>query len=143
MNALKKTAPPLPASMEELLSQYQLKEAPNINDAVRDIFFVLIKQSGFKTTDSDGDPTFWGYLAAVRNDQAEEGSVSADNVMAAQMIRVYARDEKHPVELVAPLRLHTITKALDVVTRRYNMSRKQRKNMIGGQPVEPDPIAEY
>jgi hypothetical protein len=54
------------------------------------------------------------------------------------MIRDRAKtlDQNHPL---GREKLATISKALGVVLRRYHQSRKERRNMIGGQPVPADP----
>jgi hypothetical protein len=73
----------------------------------------------------------------VYDEQAVEGSLAADNVMAATMIREYAKkvDEDHAL---ANEKLATISKALGVVLRRYEISRKERRNMIHGETVPGD-----
>jgi hypothetical protein len=72
-------------------------------------------------------------LEAVYDEDAVEGSLAADNFVAATMIREYAR--KNGVVAVDK-KLATIVKALNVVMRRFNVSRSQRARMIGGVVVD-------
>lgn len=115
--------PPLPADIKEW--QRFMKIERTINDLVEDIHRMLVNESD----------AYRGYLRAVYDEQAVEGSLSADNVMAATLIREkgVAIDSE-----VAGEKLATIVKALGVVTRRYHASRKQRRNMIGGEEVPGD-----
>jgi len=71
----------------------------------------------------------------MRERVAAEGSLAADNIGAAIMIRDNAR------ELGLPLgdeKWATISKALGVVLRRYGLSRKERKNTVNGEVVRGD-----
>lgn len=74
------------------------------------------------------------FLYAVYDEQAVEGSLSADNVMAAEKLRDFAREHDDLVDL-AKEKLATISKALGVVLRRYKSDRKSRKNMLGGNVI--------
>ena len=73
------------------------------------------------------------YLRAVHDSQAVEGSLAADNLMAAQMIRAKAKTIDG--NEVGKENLATINKALNVVLRRYHVSRKERRNLVGGEQV--------
>jgi hypothetical protein len=64
-----------------------------------------------------------------------EGSLAADNIMAAEMIRDKA---KAAGSELASEKLATISKALGVVQRRYGFSRKERRNMVRGEIVPGD-----
>jgi hypothetical protein len=114
--------PPLPEKIEDWVRV--LKEERSLNDLVEDIHRILVNE----------DSNYRGYLRAVRDAQAKEGSLSADNIMAAQLIR-----QKAVVmgTEVANEKLATIVMSLGVVLRRYNVSRKQRRNLLGGTVV-PD-----
>jgi hypothetical protein len=74
-------------------------------------------------------------LTAVYDEQAVEGSLAADNIEAARMIREKAKTiEDHSL---AHEKLATISKSLGVVLRRYHLSRKERRQIVDGQVV-PD-----
>ena len=72
-------------------------------------------------------------LRATYDAQAVEGSLAADNILAAMMIREKAK-EICSTE-VANEKLAIINMALGVVLRRYKQSRKQRRNIVGGEQV--------
>jgi hypothetical protein len=86
----------------------------SFNDQVEKIHLSLI--------DSD---EYRALLAATSKAEAVHGSLDCDDAMRAQMIRDQAIKLGY-VE-VAQAKLGTIHKALNVVLRRYGMSRKQRK----------------
>lgn len=111
--------PPLPVNAEEW--QKNLKRDLSLNDFVHDLHKRL----------SD-NAKYIGFLRAVYDEQAVEGSLAADNLEAARMIRDEAAKINSPV---ATEKLATISKALGVVLRRYGLSRKQRRNMIDGADV--------
>ena len=71
------------------------------------------------------DDQYFRYLEAVYDEQAVEGSLFADDTMAAEMIRDYAK--KIACSAVAHEKAATIVKALGAVLRRYGASRKQRR----------------
>jgi len=113
--------PALPATVEELLAQRQSLRIMTLNDYVDGIHIALWPNAEYRRL-----------LEAVYDEDAVEGSLTADNHIAAGMIRAYAKDPATAVPEVANKKLATIIKALNVVLRRFNMSRKQRANMIGG-----------
>jgi hypothetical protein len=114
--------PPLPANIDEY-TRY-IKSERTINDLVEDIHRTLVEQDEYRK-----------FLWAVWDEQAVEGSLSADNIMAATMIRNRAREINSEI---ANEKLATIVKALGVVLRRYHVSRKQRRHMVGGEEVPGD-----
>lgn len=116
-----RTAPPLPTNTAAHLAHRKLKSKRTLNDLVEDVHLSLVE-----------DATYVGYLNAVWDEQAIEGSLSADNLMAAQMIRT--RAVKQGGDL-ATEKLATIAKALGIVLRRYEWSRKERRNMVDGEIV--------
>jgi len=120
------TPPPLPANREELVAARLINFDSNVNDLVDDIHMVLFVE----------DPTYKRFLYAVHDSQAKEGSLSADNWAAANIVREYARE--HSVAGVKDENLATISRALNVVLRRCNLSRKQRRNMVHGEIVADD-----
>ena len=94
-----------------------------LNDLVEDVHLALVDKS----------QQYVKYLDAVHDEQAVEGSLAADNIMAAQMIREEAKNRNMP--RLAEAKLATIVKGMGVVLRRYHMSRQERRNMIGGEVV--------
>ena len=103
------------------------KGAPNRtdNDRVEDIHLKLV-----------GNEKYQQYLEAYDDAESVEGTMSIDNVFAAQMIRNKA------IEIgdtrIGSLKIRTIVRCLNVVLRRYRLSRKERANMIGGVIVTPN-----
>lgn len=120
--ALKRRPDPLPARLEDW--KRNIKIDRTLNDHVEDVHCALL------ASDEDGD-RYRSLLDAVYDEDAVEGSLSVDTTLAAQMIRNYAMDQ-NPKHLLAGKKIATIGKALGVVLRRYNMSRTERRNMIGG-----------
>jgi len=90
------------------------------NDLVDDIHCVLVIEND----------DYRRYLQAVWNKQAVEGSLATDDIMAATMIRNKAKEMGSEL---ANEELAAIVKALRVVLRRYGSSRKERRNMVGGE----------
>ena len=113
---------PLPATVEDMLAQRRTQAGRTLNDYVEDLHVKLWSTSAYQAV-----------LDAVYDEDAVEGSLAADNLMAAQMLRDLAR--KDGVPQVANRKLATIVKALGVVLRRYRLSRKERALTIGGQIV--------
>jgi hypothetical protein len=120
--AVKPAAPPLPTKLEEW--QRKLKAERTLNDLVEDIHRMLCE-----------DEDYLSLLKAIYDEQAVEGSLGADNVMASQMIR--NRAKKIDGNELANEKLATISKALGVVLRRYGASRKERRQTVHGEIV-PD-----
>jgi hypothetical protein len=98
---------------------------PTLNDLVDDIHHLLVR-----------DERYRAFLHAVYDEQAVEGSLAVDDVMAAEMIREKAK-EIGSTE-VARQKLATISKALHVVLRRYGLSRKERRDRIRGEIIPSD-----
>jgi len=121
----KKRPDPLPARLEDW--KRNIKVDRTLNDYVEDVHCALL------ASDDDGE-RYRNLLEAVYDEDAVEGSLSVDNALAAQMIRNYATDQnsKH---FLAMKKIATISKSLGVVLRRYNASRSERRNMVGGTIV--------
>ena len=117
-------APPLPERIEDW--ERSLKAERTLNDLVEDVHRILVNDN----------PKYRGFLRAVYDAHAVEGSLAADNIMAAMLIREKAK-EIGSTE-VAEEKLAIINMALGVVLRRYNASRKQRRNTVGGEEVPPE-----
>ena len=111
---------PLPATVEDMLAQRRTMAGRTLNDYVEDLHIKLWSS-----------PAYQQVLAAVYDEDAVEGSLAADNLMAAQMLRKQAQQDG--VAQVSNRKLATIVKALNVVLRRYHLSRKERSMTIGGQ----------
>jgi hypothetical protein len=117
--------PALPTTLEDWISH--LKDRPSINDLVEDVHKMLIGGEDSKR--------YIAFLSAVYDEQAVEGSLAADNIEAARMIREKANTiDGHVLQ---GEKLATISKSLGVVLRRYHFSRKERRQMVDGQIV-PD-----
>lgn len=119
-NRVVPAAPALPAKLADW--QRLLKQERTLNDQVEDIHRMLVEK-----------PDYIAYLKAIYDEQAVEGSLSADNIMAATMIRERARDI-NDIE-VSKEKLATIVKALGVVLRRYGATRKERRQTVKGEIV--------
>jgi hypothetical protein len=119
--------PALPVALNEW--HRFLKSERTINDLVED---------GHRALLDDGDQAelYRSFLFAVYDEQAVEGSLAADNIESARMIREWAKENKS-MEL-AHEKLATIAKALGVVLRRYHASRKERRQMVGGEVIPGD-----
>ena len=115
--------PPLPATRNALIEQRSVPLRITLNDLVEEIHLKLWDTQEYQD-----------YIDAVYDEQAVEGSLAADNIKAAEMIRDYAREQKSDNKL-ATQKLATISKALGVVLRRYDISRKERRDMIHGENV--------
>lgn len=119
------SAPALPSTVEDLEKHRRVSPVRTLNDHVEDIHLILWP-----------DPKYRAFLEAVYDEQAVEGSLVADNLEAAQMIRLKA------VELgnhyFDGLKKATISKALNVVMRRFDGlggSRQERRNMVDGEII--------
>ena len=115
---------PLPAKIDEWTRYIKIERT--LNDYVEDVHRALWDES----------EEYREFLLAVDDSESVEGSLGADNTMAAQMLRNKAEEINN--KEVAKRKLATITKALNVVMRRYHADRKRRKNTVGGEYVPPD-----
>lgn len=118
--------PPLPVPREIANWVRKTEFHRTINDMVEDIHLALI-------VDHDD---YREYLDAVWDEQAVEGSLALDNGEAARIIRDEAK--KRNVTKVATAKLSVIVKALNIVLRRYGVSRSERRNSVGGETVSPN-----
>jgi hypothetical protein len=113
--------PPLPSKIEEW--QRFLKTERTLNDLVEDIHRLLVD-------DEELGEEYRALHRAVYDSQAVEGSLAADNLFLAIMIRDKARSVGNEL---ADEKAHTIARALAVVMRRYHASRKERRDMLEGK----------
>lgn len=121
-NAQLRAAPPLPTNIDEW--NRISKQERTLNDLVEDLHRELVSNDKYVS-----------YLRAVYDAHAVEGSLAADNVFAAQMIRDLAKERNSEI---AKEKIAVISMALGVVLRRYKASRKQRRNMVAGEQVPDD-----
>jgi hypothetical protein len=117
-----KLPPALPENIEDW-TRYTKAER-TLNDLVEEVHRALV-----------AEPEYRALLRAVTDGQAVEGSLAMDDALAVQMVRKKAVELKSEV---ANEKLGPIKQALGVVLRRYHQSRKQRRNMIGGEEVPSD-----
>jgi hypothetical protein len=103
----------------------KIKFDRTLNDEVESIHILLME-----------DEQYLGFLDATDDSQAIEGSLSSDNHEAARMIRDKARAINNTK--VKTQKLATISRSLNVVMRRYGLSRHDRHRMVGGQVVPGD-----
>ena len=115
-------APPLPEKIDEWERHHKAERT--LNDLVEDLHRALVNE----------DAKYRAYLRAVYDAHAVEGSLAADNILAAMIIRERAKESEVYTE-VAEEKLAIINMALGVVLRRYHASRKQRRNTLGGEEV--------
>lgn len=122
--ALKPRPDPLPTKIDEW--ERKIKSTRMLNDYVEDVHRMLW----------DDSKEYRDFLEAVWDSDAIEGSLAIDNVMAAEMIREKAKElDGSPV---GNKKLDTIVKSLGVILRRYENSRKERRNTVQGVRV-PSP----
>jgi hypothetical protein len=113
---------PLPATKEDMLAGKLTQSTLTLNDHVEQLHIALY----------GSNPKYDKLLDAVYDEDAVEGSCVIDGSKAAEMIRELARqDNRNPY--VADKKLATIVKALNVVLRRYGISRRQRRGMLHGE----------
>ena len=118
--AIRPRPEPLPAKLDDW--QRKLKARRTLNDLVEDVHRILVE-----------DPNYLRLLDAVYDDEAVEGSLAADNLEAAAMIR--DRAVKLGMTELADKKKATIAKALGVVLKRYELSRTERRNTVDGKVV--------
>lgn len=114
---------PLPATREDLAARRKVYHEPTLNDRVNAIHEVLWENSQYR-----------GFLDAVYDEDAVEGSLTLDSGEAAGMIRDYARE--HSDTYVASKKKATIVKSLNVVLKRYGIGRKERAREVAGELID-------
>lgn len=108
------TAIALPRTVDDLINQRKSKKKQTLNDQVESHHLSLYEQ-----------PEYQRFLDAVWMANAIEGSLFVDDIMACEMIRHHARETGN--RYVATQPLAAIRRSLLVVLRRYNISRKERR----------------
>lgn len=121
-----KTPQSLPLTPKDWFDARDMKSNRTLNDLVEEVHIALFSHEDAKIRGRYED-----FLWATYDEQAIEGSLSADNIEAARMIREHATAGS-PVKRE---KLATISKSLGVVLRRYHQSRKERRDRIGEEIV--------
>jgi DNA replicative helicase MCM subunit Mcm2 (Cdc46/Mcm family) len=116
-------ATPFPRTQSQMLALRRIKARKSINDLFEDAYLVMIET----------DDIYIRLLDAIYDSQAVEGSLSIDNVKAAERVRNYAIE--HNIAALKDEKLATLVKVQGVVVRRYGMDRKHRRQTIGGEVV--------
>lgn len=128
--------PPLPATKEAWDALRDIKAHITLNDRVESHHQALLADDTVTGDERPVRDVYSSFLYAVGDEQAVEGSLTDDDHVAARMIKNRAI-EKKDME-VGTQKIATIKKALRIVLRRYHQSRKERKNMIGGEILPDD-----
>lgn len=136
--------PPLPNSRQELEAQRRVRRTITLNDMYEMVYKVLndiegveeIRDESARDKARDQRTKFRSFILAVYDSQAVEGSLTVDNIKAAEMVRDYARSSEIPeIAELRGLNLATLVKVQGVVLRRYGQDRKSRRLMLGGEVV--------
>ena len=101
-------APSLPATTQDLLAARRTARPRTLNDYVDEIHVALWEQE-----------TYTALLSAIWREETVEGSIIADDLQAASLIREYAKENGVPA--VAGAKLAAIQRSLSVVLRRYGL----------------------
>jgi hypothetical protein len=117
--------PPLPATVDDLLSLRKSNRLRSLNDDVDDIHLRLWEVDKYRE-----------YLTQIWREDTVEGSFIADDISAATMIRDYAKEHTYP--LASRAKLHSIVRSLHIVCRRFGISRKERQAQVQGEFVKHD-----
>jgi hypothetical protein len=132
---------PLPKTPAEWNAARITKRERTLNDHVEDIHLRLLDATPIEGENQEKKESekrvqqYELYHDAIYDEEATEGSLSYDNYQAAEMIRDYARaNGRDPY--VGDRKLSSIVKALNVVLRKYGMSRKQRAKTVHGEIVD-------
>jgi hypothetical protein len=139
MNENHLPAIPLPATLEDMLARRKGASSRTLNSYVDEIHKGL--WSDYSDKPEALGKRYRMLLDAVYDEQAVEGSLSIDNAEAARIIRNQAA--KAGFDYVAAQKLAPIVKALNIVLKRYKMTRKERAVRINdNDPVAPDDMSE-
>ena len=120
MSAMIVRPPDLPATAAAFAACRKSKAGRTFNDRIEDHMLAMV---------NGGNPDFLALLNAVQNEDAVEGSITADNFMAAKMIRDHASE--HGDSVVAEANLTRIVRAEGVALRRYGLDRTTRRKSVG------------
>jgi hypothetical protein len=111
---------PLPTSRAALIAQRKTPIERTLNDRVEQYHLDLWDDKQYRR-----------FLDATSDEDTAEGSLAADNLEAANMIRMAALNTKD--EILGEKKKATIVKALNVVLRRYRISRQERATRLGDE----------
>lgn len=111
----------LPTSKGELVAGKVLK-LDNIHDHVEPLFINLWDEEEFRQ-----------YFNGVYDSDCAEGSIKADEHMAAMRVRESAIEAGD--HFLAKKNIATIVKSLHVVMNRFGLNRSQRRQMVGDQRI--------
>lgn len=124
----KKAAIPLPQTIEE----WDAVRKPGViklNDIVDRAHRELLLHP--KKSDKYRD-----HITAAFDEESREGATYIDDVRAAEMLRDHAVENRLPI-ITAAFPLAAVIKSHNIVLRRYKMSRKERRYMVGEETVPP------
>jgi hypothetical protein len=128
MNAQQRQPVPLPNTVTELESRRIISTGPNLNTDMDRVVRALWE-----------NPDFRKWLNACWDSEALEGAKVADDFMATEMIREYCQRKDFPeLHYIGRKNLWTIRQSMNVVLRRFGMSRKQRAQTVAGEIVPND-----
>ena len=111
--------PDLPATAEEFLAHRKSKAGRTLNDAVEANILDVV---------NGGNAEFHKLINGTHNEHAVEGSINADNFMAAKMLRDHASEKGD--SLVANTDLTSVVRAMGVALRRYGLDRTTRRKSV-------------
>lgn len=114
---------PLPATREAMIAQRKTQRIRTLNDHVEELHLYLY-----------GNEKYERFLDAVYDEDAVEGSLTADNLEAARMIRD-AATEGNRDPYIRDKKLATIVKSMGIVLKRYGISRRERAHTVSGETV--------
>lgn len=140
----RRLVPSLPKTPAEWDAARAIKHERTLNDHVEDIHLAISANEKLHSK-------YERLLDAVYDEDAVEGSLSTDNILAATMIRDFASEGAEITEdeddgsrhvgpgardhYVATKKLATLVKSLNVVLRRYKNSRAERARRVGDDIV--------
>jgi hypothetical protein len=114
----------VPANLDDW--QRKIKEKQNLNDLVETCIRAIMK--------TDLAELLSAFLSPLYDEETIEGSLAADNLEAANLVREYAKANK-PFADLAGKKKATIGKAIRVVMRRYHLGARERRQTVGGEIV--------
>lgn len=115
---------PIARTAEELLAKRKIKGKRTLNDEVETIHLALAENEKYQA-----------YREAYYDSAAVEGSLSIDDMKAAEMIRTQAN--VMDIVVVAKQNLATLVKTMRVVWRRFGESREEYRYKFHGKYVPP------
>lgn len=116
----------LPNSRAELMALRKVFKNRLLNDLVEEVFVTLF--------DREAHPEYVKLLEAVWDAETVEGSCKADDLEAARYMRVYAAEQG--IAVIPEKNLETLSRATNVVLRRYSLTRRLRRGSVGGEQLD-------